>query len=106
MKISLFEHQPLTSLNIGPITMSAGDCTLASPSPDLVQSLMGFPAAAGKIVTRATAIRVAAFLSGVKMLCNDMAKMPLVLRSTTTKSGRVRTVPALDEPLYTILKDV
>src|SRR5258707_1780868 len=80
-----------------------GTSTLASPSADLVQALMGFPAAAGKPVTRATAIRVAAFLSGVKMLANDIAKMPLVLRETKTVKDRQRTQPAIENPLYPIL---
>jgi HK97 family phage portal protein len=50
-------------------------------------------------------MRVAAFLSGVKTLANDIAKMPLILREIKTVSGRQRTQPALDNPLYTILKD-
>jgi HK97 family phage portal protein len=80
-------------------------CTLSNPSADLVQALVGLPAAAGKPVTRETAIRVAAFLAGVKTLANDLAKMPLVLRSTTVEQGRQRTRPAINEPLYTLLKD-
>jgi HK97 family phage portal protein len=79
--------------------------TLAAPSADLIQSLMGFPTAAGKVVTRSTAIRVASFLSAVKMLSGDIAKLPLILRSTTNVAGRTRTVPATDEPLYSILRD-
>jgi HK97 family phage portal protein len=79
--------------------------TLASPSADLIQSLMGFPTASGKAVTRLTAIRVATFLSGVKMMSSDIAKYPLILRSTTNVGGRIRTVPAVDEPLYPILRD-
>ena len=82
-----------------------GASTLASPSADLQQALLGFPAAAGKPVTRQTALRVAAFLSAVKMLANDIAKMPLILRQTTTVNGRQRTQPAIDNPLYSILKD-
>ena len=34
---------------------SSGASTMAAPSADLVQALMGFPASAGKPVTRATA---------------------------------------------------
>lgn len=78
--------------------------TLASPSADLIQSLMGFPTAAGKAVTRLTAIRVATFLSAVKMLSSDIAKYPLILRSTTNVGGRIRTIPAVDEPLYPLLR--
>lgn len=80
--------------------------TLASPSADLVQALIGFPAAAGKPVTKTTALRVAAFLSGVKMLANDIAKMPLILRETKVVNGRQRTAPAIDNQLYPILKDL
>src|SRR5580658_1074181 len=53
-----------------------------------------------------TAMRVASFLACVKMLASDIAKYPLILRETTTTAGRIRTTPAVDEPLYTILKDV
>jgi HK97 family phage portal protein len=84
---------------------NTGESTLASPSSDLVHALIGLPAAAGKVVTRETALRVAAFLGGVKMLSNDLAKMPLILRETKVVDGRQRTQPALDEALYTLLKD-
>ena len=79
--------------------------TLAAPSAELVQALVGFPTAAGKPVTPATAVRVISFLSAVKMLCNDIAKMPLVLRETKLINGRQSTRPAFNEPLYSILKD-
>jgi HK97 family phage portal protein len=79
--------------------------TLANPSADFIQSLMGFPTAAGKPVTRMTAIRVASFLSCVRMLSNDIAKYPLILRETTSTGGRIRTTPAIKEPLYSLLKD-
>lgn len=82
-----------------------GASNLASPSADLMQSLLGFPAAAGKVVTKTTAIRVAAFLSGVKTLANDIAKMPLLLREIKVVDGRQRTQPAINNPLYSILKD-
>jgi HK97 family phage portal protein len=87
------------------ITNDGGVSTLANPSADFIQSLIGFPTASGKVVTRATAVRVASFLSGVKMLSNDIAKMPLVLRSRTDVAGRVRTQSAVTNPLYTLLKD-
>lgn len=80
--------------------------TLANPSADLVQALIGFPTVSGKIVTRETSIRVACFLAAVKTLAADVAKMPLVLRETVIKDGRTRTQPALDEPLYPILRHV
>jgi HK97 family phage portal protein len=87
------------------IKNDGGASTLANPSADFIQSLIGFPTASGKVVTSATAIRVASFLSGVKMLSNDIAKMPLILRSRTDVAGRVRTQPALTNPLYSLLKD-
>src|SRR5258708_29929973 len=86
--------------------MDGGTSTVADRSADLVQSLIGFPAAAGKPVTRATAIRVAAVLSCVKMLANDIAKMPLTLYETKLVDSRQRTQPAIDDPLYPLLKFV
>lgn len=99
---------PLISLNLSDppsFRMDGGTSTLAAPSADLVQALIGFPAAAGKPVTRATAIRVAAVLSSVKMLANDIAKMPLILRETQIANNRQRTQPAIDKPLYSLLRD-
>ncbi len=98
---------PLISLNLeSPRTFrNAATSTLANPSSELIESLVGLPAAAGKVVTRETAVRVAAFLSGVKMLANDIAKMPLILRGTQFANGRQRTQPAVNNPLYMILKD-
>ncbi|HLX83803.1 MAG TPA: phage portal protein [Terriglobales bacterium] len=87
------------------IKNDGGTSTLAAPSADFVRGLMGFPTASGKVVTRETAIRVASFLAGVKMLSADIAKMPLVLRSRTEVKGRVRTQSAITNPLYTLLKD-
>ncbi len=104
MKLELFE--PLTLLNLGTTDFRMdGASTLAAPSADLIQALMGFPTAAGKPVTRATAVRISSFLAAVKMLSNDLAKMPLVLRESTTVKGRQRTMPAVNDPLYSILKD-
>ena len=99
-------YEPLTTLGIAgsDFTMQSTS-TLANPSADLMQALMGWPTAAGKPVTRQTAVRVASFLSCVKMLAGDIAKYPLILHSTTNKGGRIRTIPATDEPLYPLLKD-
>jgi HK97 family phage portal protein len=86
-------------------TNDGGPCTLANPSADFVQGLMGFPTASGKVVTHETAVRVATFLSGVKTLANDIAKMPLILRKrSTSPTGAVRTMEAVNEALYTLLK--
>ena len=97
---------PLTLLKIPHSIKNSGPSTMAAPSSDLIQALLGFPSAAGKPVTRATAIRVAAVLASVKTLANDIAKMPLILRETKEVNGRQRTQPAIDNPLYTILKDI
>lgn len=85
--------------------MNSASSTLESPSSELVHALVGLPSAAGKVVTRETALRVAAFLGAVKMLSNDLAKMPLILRQTKMVDGRQRTQPAIDNTLYTLLKD-
>lgn len=90
---------------LGRNTISNDASTLASPSADLIQSLIGYPTSSGKTVTKDTAIRVASFLSGVKMLASDLAKMPLILRQSSMVDGRQRTEKALDEPLYSLLKD-
>ena len=82
---------------------NAATSTLASPSADLLHALIGLPTAAGKVVTRETALRVAAFLGGVRMLSNDLAKMPLVLRETKKVAGRWRTQPAIESTLYSLL---
>ena len=82
-----------------------GASTLAAPSAELLQALMGFPTAAGKPVTRATASRIICFLSGVNRLACDIAKMDLILRETTIVDGRQRTRPAINDPLYPILRD-
>jgi HK97 family phage portal protein len=94
------------NLNTPPRFSNSGASTMAAPSADLIQSLLGFPAAAGKPVTRATAIRVAAVLSSVKVLANDIAKMPLILHETKDVAGHQRRQPAINDPLYSILKDI
>ena len=97
----------LTSLrNAWTVFKNDSGSTLANPSADLIQALVGFPTAAGKVVTRETAVRVASFLSGVKILSSDIAKMPLILRSRTENGGRVRTQHALANPLYSDRKSV
>src|ERR1700728_3476918 len=85
---------------------NSGASTMAAPSADLIQSLLGFPAAAVKPVTRATAIRVAAVLSSVKVLANDIAKMPLILHETKEVNGHQRRQHAINDPLYSVLKDI
>ena len=106
MKLELFE--PLTTLNLQTppgIKMQAGGMsTLAAPSAELVQALLGMPAAAGKPVTRATAMRVVVVVGVVKMLAGDIAKMPLVMRETKLVDGRQRTGPAIDDPFVCAIR--
>jgi HK97 family phage portal protein len=100
MKLPFFDNE-LIKLDLPkPSFQMSGASTMASPSAELVQALIGFPASAGKPVTRATAIRQATTLSCIKTLANDIAKMPLVLRETKVVDGRQRTQPAIDNPLY------
>jgi HK97 family phage portal protein len=93
---------PLTLLNLPdpPEFKMSGASTLTSPTAEFTQALLGFPASAGKPVTRATAIRVAAVLTCIKTVAQDIAKMPLPLREVTTTAGRQRTQLAVDNPLY------
>lgn len=105
MKFPFLDDEILT-LSLPTKFQMSGSSTLAAPSADLVQALMGFPASAGKPVTRATAIRVAAVLSSVKMLASDIAKMPLTLYQTSVTDGRQRRLPAIDNPLYPLLRFV
>lgn len=81
---------------------NAGTSTLADPSTELIEGLMGIPASAGKVVSHRTAIRVAAVLSCVRVMANDIAKMPLVLREQVTVNKHQRTKLATDNPLYSI----
>ena len=80
--------------------------TFDSPSPALVQSLIGFPSASGAIVTKDSAMRCVTFLSGVKRLADDIAVMPLITYERRMADGRQRTKRALDHALYSVLKDV
>jgi HK97 family phage portal protein len=103
--MSIFDREPLISLGIADFKMqTASTSTLANPSADLMQALLGWPTSSGKPVTRQTAIRVTSFLSCIKMLAGDIAKYPLVLHSQTNKGGRIRTIPATTEPLYPLLR--
>jgi HK97 family phage portal protein len=83
-----------------------GASTLANPSPGLMQALVGLPTASGVVVTKDRALRCVTYLSAVKMLANDIAKMPLYTMETKIEDGRQRTRKALDNSLYSILKDV
>jgi HK97 family phage portal protein len=107
MKLPFFGKDEPISLNIPkPEFQNNGSSSLANPSADLIQSFLGWPAAAGKPVTRESALRVSAVLSSVKMLSNDLAKMPLITREVTTVKGRQITQIAYENPLYPIFASV
>src|SRR5689334_10445782 len=74
--------------------------------PGFVQALIGLPTYSGKTVSRTTALRCVTFLSAVKMLAGDVAKMPLITYERRLEKGKQRTNKALDNPLYPVLKDV
>lgn len=80
--------------------------TYSVADPQLVRALHGYATYAGKAVTKDTAVRCASFLSGVKMLANDVAKMPRITFERKMVNGRQRTSQATNNPLYSILKDV
>jgi HK97 family phage portal protein len=84
--------------------LSEGPFTLADPN--LVRALVGVVNAAGKPVTKDTALRCASFFSGVKMLANDVAKMPVLMFERKTVKGRLRTSKAVNDPRFALLKDV
>jgi HK97 family phage portal protein len=99
---------PLTLLNLPApaIRNVASEGPYMPSDAGLVQALIGITTYTGKTVTRETAMRCVTFLAGVKMLAQDIAKMPLILYERTMVDGRQRTNKALDNPLYPILKDV
>jgi HK97 family phage portal protein len=104
-----WSDSPLDALNLRtewaspPSIDIRNSSTLGAPDARLMEALVGLPAAAGKIVTKETALRVAAFLAGVKMMASDIAKMPLVLNQTKWTDAGKRTWAATDDPLYGIL---
>ena len=96
----------LTLLDLTEAKIKAQAETYSVADPQLVRALHGVTSYAGKAVTKDTAVRCASFLSGVKMLANDVAKMTRILFERKTVKGRQRTSHALNNPLYSILKDV
>ena len=42
----------------------------------------------------------------MKVLANDIAKMPLILHETKEVGGHQRTQHAINDPLYSLLKDI
>src|SRR5258708_10799924 len=85
---------------------SEGSSTLDNPSAAFMEALIGLRKASGVVVTKERAQRCVSFLSAVKMLANDIAKMPLYTMETKVENGRQRTRKAMNNPLYSVLKDV
>lgn len=100
------ERSRLTLLDLSSISNQADEGPYTLADPELARALVGRVTAAGKPVTKDTAIRCASFFSGVKMLANDIAKMPVVLYQRDQIAGRQRTSKAINDSRYSILKDV
>lgn len=108
MKLTLLD---LKAANSSFLNASEEPSTLGAPSPGLIEALTGLPTPSGIAVTRERALRCVTFLAAVKMVANDLAKMPLHTMETYLESNkdgtkRQRTRKALDNPLYSLLKDV
>lgn len=105
MKFEFTAFEPLTLLNLPapPTFLNSGEgvSTLDAPSPALIEALVGLPSPSGIVVTKERAIRCVSYLSAVKVLASDIAKMPLFLM----ESDGIHTKKAIDEPLYFLLKE-
>lgn len=78
---------------------SLGDS--ANPSSTLVALMGGAPTASGVAVSDSTAMRVSAVYACVRVIAEDMAKLPLgIWRRMPDKSRQ----PATDHPLHAVLK--
>lgn len=74
--------------------------TLSSPEPWLVEALGGRPTAAGIQVTPENSLAVSAVYACVRVLSEDLAKLPLHLYRRLPGGGKER---AVDHPLYNLL---
>ena len=72
-----------------------------NPGPELVGLFGGPQTAAGVQVSDASAMRVSGVYSCVRVISEDLAKLPARLWRRTSDGGRV---PATDHPLHTILR--
>jgi HK97 family phage portal protein len=86
------------------IVAQVDSSTLAAPSAQLIEALIGIPTSSGVAVTKERALRCVSYLSAVKMLASDVAKMPVCLEQITQVDGRQVTVEAIENPLYPILR--
>jgi HK97 family phage portal protein len=80
---------------------SAGERSLSLSSPDQFADIFtGLKTAAGKLVTRETAMRCGAVLACVRILMEDIATLPLILKKKTPQGA----TDAVDHPAYRVLK--
>jgi HK97 family phage portal protein len=81
--------------------LAPGESTLANPAPWIGEAFQMSPSAAGKVVTPQTSMRVAAVYACVAVLSQSVGQLPLIFY----KYGRDgSTEPALDHPLYPLLR--
>jgi HK97 family phage portal protein len=92
------------------LTKFTNQATVEGPfsmtDPGLINAFVGLKTYSGKAVTRQTALRCSTFLSAVKMIASDVAKMPLELYERTQVNGRQRTNKAITDALYPVLRHV
>lgn len=69
----------------------------------LKQLLGGYPSQSGISVSPDSAMRTAAVYACVKVLSEDIGKLPCILYRRTTKGGRDSRVRATEHPLYRII---
>jgi HK97 family phage portal protein len=69
----------------------------------LRQAMFGNVSQAGISVSPETAMRTAAVYACIKVLSEDIGKLPLILYRRTTKDGRDSRIRATDHPLYKVV---
>ena len=75
--------------------------TLSNPKPFLTEFFGGRPTASGQTVTPNTAMQVTAVFACIRVLSDSVASLPLKVFERLSNGGKR---PALDHPLYPILK--
>lgn len=76
--------------------------TLATPSAWLLDTFGGEPTSTGITVGQENALRVSVVYACVRVISEDVAKLPLILYRRTRDGGKER---AIDHPLYRLLHD-
>lgn len=90
----------LTLLNLNTeVKASAKTLTLNQVTQDS-ELFLGLKSASGKMVTPATAMRASCVLACIRILMEDIAALPLILKRNTPNGP----VEATDHPLYRLLK--